>query len=197
MYVSLETNTHSLNDKSTQSPPGISDMNISELNVGALIKNARQKKGLSQKDLAKRCGITPVQLCRIENNECIPSKKTLQMLSGHIGISYTTLIIEAGYNSMSGKNVYYKTDGTELDVNCLVRSIYNADSDLLDYFHAFEYFESTENIEVLKLLLVAMRKEADICHHPDTKKDPVSRLFKSTFQALKKFIISSLRPITE
>lgn len=75
MYVSLETNTHSLNDKSTQSPPGISDMNISELNVGALIKNARQKKGLSQKDLAKRCGITPVQLCRIENNECIPSKK--------------------------------------------------------------------------------------------------------------------------
>jgi hypothetical protein len=58
MYVSLETNTHSLNDKSTQSPPGISDMNISELNVGALIKNARQKKGLSQKDLAKRCGIT-------------------------------------------------------------------------------------------------------------------------------------------
>ena len=171
MNLSIETQPSLLNDKSTLSTNVAKEKEIIDTTVGALIKDARQKKGLSQKDLAIRCGITPVQLCRIENDESIPSKKTLKKLSGYIGISYTSLIIEAGYNSMSEKNVYYKKDGTELDVDQLIRSIYKADSDLLDYFQGFEYFGSTENTEVLKLLLLAMRKEADLCKIASEKKE--------------------------
>lgn len=197
MNLSIETQPSLLNDKSTLSTNVAKEKEIIDTTVGALIKDARQKKGLSQKDLAIRCGITPVQLCRIENDESIPSKKTLKKLSGYIGISYTSLIIEAGYNSMSEKNVYYKKDGTELDVDQLIRSIYKADSDLLDYFQGFEYFGSTENTEVLKLLLLAMRKEADLCKIASEKKDLTSNFFKTTFQAMKTFIISSLRPTIE
>lgn len=197
MNLSIETQPSLLNDKSTLSTNVAKEKEIIDTTVGALIKDARQKKGLSQKDLAIRCGITPVQLCRIENDESIPSKKTLKKLSGYIGISYTSLIIEAGYNSMSEKNVYYKKDGTELDVDQLIRSIYKADSDLLDYFQGFEYFGSTENTEVLKLLLLAMRKEADLCKIASEKKDLTSNFFKTTFQAMKTFIISSLRPTVE
>ena len=197
MNLSIETQPSLLNDKSTLSTNVAKEKEIIDTTVGALIKDARQKKGLSQKDLAIRCGITPVQLCRIENDESIPSKKTLRKLSGYIGISYTSLIIEAGYNSMSEKIVYYKKDGTELDVDQLISSIYKADSDLLDYFQGFEYFGSTENTEVLKLLLLAMRKEADLCKIASEKKDLTSNFFKTTFQAMKTFIISSLRPTIE
>lgn len=180
--------------KSSQSQSTEIELAEENSSVGSLIKEARQRKGLSQKELALRCDITPVQLCRIENNENIPSKKSLQKISGHIGLPYSTLLVEAGYNNMSGVKAFYKQDGTELNVGPLIDTIYKADSDLLDYFQDFEHFGSHENVEVLKLLLLAMRKEADP-KYASQKDDLVFKHFKSVFQALKRFIISSLSPI--
>lgn len=197
MNLSIETQPGLLNDKSSPNTSVTIETPELDMTVGTLIRDSRQRKGLSQKDLAIRCGITPVQLCRIENDECIPNKKNLKMISAHIGISYTTLIIEAGYNDMSGKRIYYKRDGTELNINQLICCIYKADSDLLDYFQGFDYFGTPENVEVLKLILSAMRKEADLCNIPSEKRDWKSTFFQSTFQAIKSFISSSLKPITK
>lgn len=185
-----ETQPSLLNDESSQS-----NNSVSEITVGTLIKDARQYKGLSQKDLASRCDITPVQLCRIEKDDSIPSKKTLKKLSSHTGLPYSTLLIKAGYNNMSGKKVFFKTDGTELNVEQLVCTIYKADSDLLDFFHGFEHYGSTENVKALKLFLQAMRKENELCKESSTKQEPINQYFKATFQAMKKFIISSLETI--
>ena len=185
-----ETQPSLLNDKSSQS-----DNSLSESTVGTLIKDARQYKGLSQKDLAARCKITPVQLCRIEKDESIPSKNTLKKLSSHTGLPYSMLLVKAGYNNMSGKKVLFKTDGTELNVDQLVCTIYKADSDLLGFFHDFENYGNAENVKILKLFLQAMRKENELCRENCTKEDPINQYFETTFQAMKKFIISSLETI--
>lgn len=192
----IETQPSLLNDKSSQSTNHIAEEYTNEETVGALIKRLRCEKGLSQKDLAQRCNITPVQQCRIENNDCIPSKQSLKMISGQIGIPYSKLLIKAGYNHMSGEKIFYKKDGTKLDVDRLISTIYEVDSDLLSYFHDFKTFGTPENVEVLMLILKAMRKEDELCKTSSSKDSLISEYFTSTFQAMKKFIISSLKPIT-
>ncbi len=164
--------------------------------IGAIIKQARIDKNLSQKGLAQLSDISQVQLCRIENDECIPSKNSLWNISAHIGIGYSSLIVQAGYNNVAGTNIFLKKDGQELNINQLICSIYKADSDLLDYFQDFETIGNSENVTVLKLVLQAMRKEAaneDTLSRTDSLMNPY---FKTIFQSLKKFIISSLMPIT-
>lgn len=165
--------------------------------IGAVIRHARKEKGLSQKELASLSGITPVQLCRIENDESIPSKSSLRSISAHIGIEYTALLVCAGYNNMTGQKIFYKTDGSELDINKLIHSIYKVDSDLLDYFDSFEDIGTIENVTVIKLILQAMRKEVngcDVAHETDAE---INSFFKRSFRALKHFIISSFSPITD
>lgn len=195
MSLNTETQESKANVKSNPTPPNKTPVNDCDLTVGALIKQARIKKGLSQKELASLSGITSVQLCRIERDDCIPSKHSLRALSPHIGIEYTALIVQAGYNNMSGKRIFYKKDGNELDIIPVVRSIYGADSDLLDYFRDFETIGTTENVAVLKLILQAMRKEVDTCNTTNDTDTVINSFFKRNFQALKKFIISSLRPM--
>lgn len=177
---------------SSSMPSGDSD------SVALLIKSARQRKRLTQKELAMRVGITAVQLCRIENDECIPSRQTLQKLSGHIGVPYSELLVQAGYNNMKGDDTLYKRDGTILDVQELVDSIYRADSDFLSLFYDFETIATEENIEVIHILLKAMRKEAEIQNHPMAETDClISGYFSDFFVPLKRFIITSLMPMAE
>lgn len=164
--------------------------------IGAIIKQARIDKKLSQKELANLSSISQVQLCRIENDECVPTKSSLRNISAHIGIGYSSLIVQAGYNNVTGTNIFLKKDGQELNVNQLICSIYKADSDLLDYFHDFETIGTRENITVLKLILQAMRKEASNDDILSRTNSSMNSYFKTAFQSLKKFIISLLAPIT-
>lgn len=164
--------------------------------VGALIKEARLNKGQSQKYLAKVSGITAVQVCRIENDECIPTKNSLKALSPHIGLPYSYLLFHAGYSDTSGDIKLYKKNGDALDVAKIIFSIYKADSDLLEFFNNFDTIGTAENVEILKLLLQAMRKEAMPCETTNGSQDQISNYFKKVFQALKKFIVSSLKPVT-
>ena len=162
--------------------------------IADTIKNARQAKQLSQKELAGLAGITPVQLCRIENMECRPNRKTLQKISGHIGVPYSELLYSAGYSNMSGSYTLYKKDGNMLDTDSIVESIYRVDSDFLDFFRNFEEIGTTENLELLKSILAAMRKEAKIKDGTQNEEDSVINIFKHTFFALKRYIIATLAP---
>lgn len=167
----------------------------SDLTIGAIIRRARKEKGLSQKELASLSNITPVQLCRIEKDESIPTKTSLRSLSAYIGIEYTSLLVCAGYNNMSGKRIFYKTDGSELDINRVIRSVYKVDSDLLSYFDDFENIGTAENVTVIKLMLQAMRKEVNACNTVHETDAEINSFFKRSFQALKQFIVSSFSPI--
>lgn len=165
--------------------------------VASLIKEARLRKRISQKDLAGQAGMTPVQLCRIEGGECRPSRQTLRKLSGYIGVPYSELLVQAGYNNLKGDDRLYKRDGNILDAEQIVESIYRIDSDFLDYFRDFEEIGTEENIEIIKMLLMGMRKEAETRRLPREHESFFSRYFQNSFLALKRFIISSLSPLAE
>lgn len=161
--------------------------------IGDEIRNARQQKRISQKELAKCINISAAQLCRIESGDSRPSKATLQKLSGHIGIPYSELLRLAGYSNMKGDSMLFNKDGEKIDTFSLVSSIYRADSDFLECFRDFETIGTPENLEVIKALIYAMRKEVKI-GDAKNKEDCVDDFFLNTFMALKRFIITTLAP---
>lgn len=165
--------------------------------VAALIKDARRRKRISQKDLAKQAGMTAVQLCRIESGECRPNRQTLRKLSVYIGIPYSELLVRAGYNNLKGDDRLYKRDGNVLDTDQIVESIYRVDSDFLDYFRNFEEIGTEENIEIIKMLIIGMRNEAKVAKLSSEHENFFVDYFRNSFLALKRFIISSLSPLAE
>ena len=151
------------------------------------IREARMQKRLGQKELAELVGISPAQLCRIENGDSRPTKPTLQKLSAYIDIPYPELLSIAGYSNAKGDETLFNKDGEKLDTFNLVSSIYKADSSLLECFRDFETFGDEENVRVLKVLLHSMRKEVELREIGES-----NSLFLNTFKALKRFIITAL-----
>ena len=50
------------------------------MNLGKAIKELRKHKGISQKELATRCGISTNAICSIENNTSFPAKSTFDKI---------------------------------------------------------------------------------------------------------------------
>lgn len=165
--------------------------------VAEVIREARQRKRLTQKELANSIGMSPVQLCRIENGEHTPTRQTLQKLSGQIGVPFSELLFLAGYNNMKGDDTLYKRDGTVLDTDQIIQSIYRADADFLELLRNFDEIGTQENLQVIGALLKAMRKEAQIQNQDAATPNPLANCFRDSFLALKRFILSDLAPFLE
>ena len=60
------------------------------MEIGTSIKTIRKRKGLSQKELADKCGISTNALCQIELNNTLPQKSTVKIISEklEVPISY-------------------------------------------------------------------------------------------------------------
>lgn len=56
------------------------------MKLGSVIKEARQKLGIKQYELAKLSGITQTYLSQIESNEKEPNISTLKEISSHINL---------------------------------------------------------------------------------------------------------------
>lgn len=55
------------------------------LEIGEIIKNCRKFRGVSQADLAKKAGITSVQVSRYERGENNPTFDTVQYMLEALG----------------------------------------------------------------------------------------------------------------
>lgn len=65
--------------------------------IGDKIKELRKQKGVNQKELAERIGITQNTLNNIENNKVTPLPQTLAKISNELSVDYEEmfkLIIE-------------------------------------------------------------------------------------------------------
>lgn len=160
--------------------------------LGKHIVQRRHEKKLSQKALADLIEVTPVYMCQIESGKKIPSKDCLKKISAYLGTTYDRLLALAGYNDLSPIWELYATDGNVLDPKSIVDSIYMADSDLIGFFKNFEEIGTPDNIQVLKILLLAMRKEANIKGLGKSNISPTDKIFKESFFSLKNFIMSLL-----
>lgn len=61
------------------------------MDIGQTILRIRKNKGIKQKELAKRAGITPTYLSQIENGQRIPRLDTLEKISSEIEIPLAVL----------------------------------------------------------------------------------------------------------
>ena len=65
---------------------------ISSVEIGKRIKEARNKKGLRQLDMAKKTGILRANIARIESGKHDPSLETLERISEALGIPVAGLL---------------------------------------------------------------------------------------------------------
>lgn len=59
-----------------------------------MLKAVRQRKGLTQKTLADRAGMSYTYLCNVENGKADPSLSTLKRLAKALGITVSKLVEE-------------------------------------------------------------------------------------------------------
>ena len=70
---------------------------MQEKKVGEIIAEAREKAGLSQRQLAKIANISNAQLSKIESGEIeIPNPKMLRKICDHIDANYQDLMYMIG-----------------------------------------------------------------------------------------------------
>lgn len=62
------------------------------MNIGNAIKEIRKRKGISQKDLAGKVGISVNTLCRIENRKTFPWMNYIDMICEALGVAQSVLM---------------------------------------------------------------------------------------------------------
>lgn len=101
--------------------------------LGDVIKNARQKSGLTMEELAFRIDITPRYLYRIENEGKKPSYDVLYKLIRELSITPDLIF-------------YPERSTKDSEVENLIRRLYNCDE---------------RSLEVVKATAIALIKTAD------------------------------------
>lgn len=91
-------------------------------NIGEEIAKAREKKGLSQRQLANAVGISNAELSKIESGEReIPNPKILKKISKHINLNYNDMLNMIGLGTQITplnpfiKNYYENLNGDKLE----------------------------------------------------------------------------------
>ncbi|MEI6881986.1 MAG: helix-turn-helix transcriptional regulator [Bacteroidota bacterium] len=62
------------------------------MNIGTAIKTIRKEKGLGQKELADKCGLSVNALSQIETNSSFPHKNTIENIAIALGVPISYLL---------------------------------------------------------------------------------------------------------
>jgi transcriptional regulator with XRE-family HTH domain len=62
------------------------------MNIGTAIKSLRKAKGIGQKELAEKCGLSVNALSQIETNTSFPHKNTIENIANAIGVPVSYLL---------------------------------------------------------------------------------------------------------
>ena len=91
-----------------------------EKNIGEVIAEAREKKGLSQRQLAKLAKINNSELSKIEAGERDPSPKILRKISNIIDVNYSDLMYMIGLGlEVTQLNYFVKSHYASLNLEQL------------------------------------------------------------------------------
>lgn len=91
------------------------------MNEGLRIKKYRLEKGLTQKELAERCGLFDSAIRRYESGRQNPKKETLEKIAAALEIPVTKLlfdgiyILEEGYNIAEDVKIHPERYTPEID----------------------------------------------------------------------------------
>lgn len=62
------------------------------MEIGTAIKTLRKSKGMTQKDLAKKCELSANALCTLERNGSFPTKDTIEKICAALSIPVSYLL---------------------------------------------------------------------------------------------------------
>lgn len=62
------------------------------MNIGTAIKSIRKEKGLGQKELADKCGLSINALSQIETNSSFPHKTTIEKIAASLEVPVSYLL---------------------------------------------------------------------------------------------------------
>ncbi len=175
--------------------------------IDELLKQGRKAKGLSQKALSAKIGITNVQLSRIENGDSLPSVSTLTKLAPILGYSLEELLIASNYQGKlpSSTPTYLDLNGKVIDLTLIAQTMYRTDGELLLLLWDFYQDYTASDGELLKIVarsITECRKvtEEDVASHnqnSNSSNEPAldskvlqKNLFISAFNHLKQFLFS-------
>ena len=68
------------------------------MNVGEVVRNFRQRRGLSQGDLEKKSGLMRCYISRVENGHTVPSLDTLTRLAQALDTDLADMFRESSLN---------------------------------------------------------------------------------------------------
>lgn len=74
------------------------------LTIGERIKQCRLERGMTQKDLAERMGISPVCISQYETGKRVPKIETIDRIATALGVDPTYLSKRGGENMLNVKN---------------------------------------------------------------------------------------------
>lgn len=163
--------------------------------LGECIQKAREKKNISQKELAKLADISAAQLSRIESDKTGVSSAYLKRISGCIGVPYADLLFKAGYSDISGDRPLYNKTGDIIDTINISESIYKADVELLECLSNIDQYATSSDINALKAFIKGIKKMGKLRNnHKPTDKE---KEYINIFNALTNFINVALSSLDE
>lgn len=154
-----------------------------------ILKEKRKEKKWSQEELAKKAGISAMQVSRLESAKHLPTIPTLIRLSPYLGYSLDELLLSASYaGAVPTLNpTYVDFNGKQIDPGELGKEMYRKDGEL--FLKTYEFYQSfsVENSEFLKAVLDQLNAETTQTTNSITNKQTD---FSEMFQHLKAVFIS-------
>ena len=166
------------------------------MEIGKKIKTMRKQKGLTQKELAQKLGVSQQMINQYENNSSNLTFETLQKIATALDVSINELIDESGTNDyeilkdnfdksqdqdlftrLGLKNIKYKLNNIEYDITATI--IQEADETMITVEKLDEQpdlidpMRKLETIKISKEQLLKLDRETD-----DFLRFKVEQLFK-------------------
>lgn len=66
------------------------------MKISDRIRTARERAEIPLRDLARRTGISPTHLLRLEAGECLPSEEHLRSICSHVSLDFDSVMRQMG-----------------------------------------------------------------------------------------------------
>lgn len=135
--------------------------------IGDYIRSLRLKKGITQRDLANRSGLSASEICKIETgSRNKPAVEALRAIAPVLGVTLQDLLYRSGYiddvvdDQELTQKTYIDSMGNTMKMTYLIDSIYHADVDLLPLLKIVTDRLDKKNIRVLKGLFKTLSMDS-------------------------------------
>lgn len=161
------------------------------LTIDRIVKNGRIRNHMSKTELALKTGLSPTMIYRLESGQTKkPSKDVLRVLAPYTGISYTKLLVIAGYGDVYGQEVYYSKSGTMIPSQEAIADIYAADADLLETMLGLNILPVTD-IQLIITFITLLKQSANTGGNLATLMDTAKSTLSSQLKLINSLVSES------